>query len=95
MTNTQTTTSIGSLPHIEMTLDPITGAFQASSPTSHHLAPQPSCAVCGSHEVMRYTFVAFDTAHRQWRAVNGAGRAVCKVCDDVTALLFISEGSNQ
>lgn len=95
MTNLESNTSTGKPLHIEMTLDPITGAFQASSPTSHHSDPQPSCAVCGSHEVMRYTFVAFDTAHRQWRAVNGAGRAVCNVCDDVTALVFINEGSNQ
>lgn len=95
MTNLESTTSTGKRLHIEMTLDPITGAFQASSPTLHHSDPQPSCAVCGSHEVMRYTFVSFDTAHRQWLAVNGAGRAVCNVCDDVTALLFINEGSNQ
>ena len=94
MTNLESTTSTGKPLHIEMTLDPITGAFQASSPTLHHMVPQPSCAVCGSHEVMRYTFVAFDTVHRQWRAVNGAGRAVCNACDDVTALVFINEGSN-
>lgn len=88
MTNVQSTIPSLSDPRIQFMLNPITGNLKLSPPLPHHMEAQPSCAVCGSHEVMRYVFVSYDNVNSSWQPVEEAGRAVCNICEDVTDLVF-------
>jgi len=88
MTGAQITTVSPNDPRIQIMLDPVTGDLQSTSPALHHMERKPSCAVCGSHEVMRYVFVSYDNSSSVWQPVKEAGHAVCNVCEDVTDLVF-------
>lgn len=94
MTNAQSTIPSPSDPRIQIMLNPITGNLRTLPPSPHHMDAQPSCAVCGSHEVMRYVFVSYDNSSNVWQPVKEAGHAVCNICEDVTDLVFrkISQG---